>query len=324
MDEYNSFFTSFRPFFIGFLPVTPEEKRKHFSFFTDRENKPLKFVARHFFDNNHNKGNVAVSRDEYLQIIERAVEKIKSGIVSKIVISRIKNTKREKDISLSLLLLRMKENYPNAFVYAFRNKEGELWMGATPELLLSRNNGKFTTVSLAATQPVVEGKNTSKYHWTKKEIEEQKIVSDFIISELHSNGALRISAGTAQTVIAGKVAHLKTIIEFESEKPSGYWLDILHPTPAVCGFPREASRTFILENEKYGRSYYCGYIGVEDEGGMAEYFVNLRCMRVNEDSFDMFVGGGIMERSDPSAEWDETEWKSETLLALINRPVSER
>src|SRR5690606_40781440 len=43
--------------------------------------------------------------------------------------------------------------------------------------------------------------------------------------------------------------------------------EALHPTPALCGYPKEAAQTFILENEGYERAYYGGYLGEWNFGG---------------------------------------------------------
>ena len=62
-----------------------------------------------------------------------------------------------------------------------------LWMGASPELLVSEHNGIFKTVALAGTKPDT-GESTSQIAWSQKEIEEQAMVSRYIIDQFKKSG----------------------------------------------------------------------------------------------------------------------------------------
>jgi isochorismate synthase len=48
------------------------------------------------------------------------------------------------------------------------------------------------------------------------------------------------------------------------------------------------------------------------------HFVNLRCMQVFSDHFEIHVGGGIVAGSTPEEEWHETELKANVLRNLIH------
>ena len=51
----------------------------------------------------------------------------------------------------------------------------------------------------------------------------------------------------------------------------GDLLQELHPTPAVCGLPKEEAFRFIPDNEGYDRSYYSGFTGWLDTEGAYRY-----------------------------------------------------
>lgn len=57
---------------------------------------------------------------------------------------------------------------------------------------------------------------------------------------------------------AGALSHLKTDFHFSlpDSNKLGNLLNLLHPTPAVCGLPKEEAYRFIQDNEKYDRRYY--------------------------------------------------------------------
>ena len=112
----------------------------------------------------------------------------------------------------------------------------------------------------------------------------------------------------------------------------------LHPTPAVCGLPKELAKDFILRNEKHKRQYYTGFLGelnFKEEiirpstrknqenrayrtlKNRTSLYVNLRCMEIRGNRVSIFVGGGITKESVPEMEWEETKDKTRTMLNII-------
>lgn len=246
-----------------------------------------------------------VDKEKYLELISNTIDTIQNSQIDKIVISRIKQVKNQNYHPFSTFRNLIKD-HPNAFVYLWHNPENETWLGATPELLLSIHHDEIKTVSLAGTK-------LPENEWTQKEYDEQKFVTDYIVNNFE--GIQNLSVKGPETVNAGKFQHLKSYIS--GKIGSGFsqkeLLKNLHPTPAVCGLPKNASFEFILENEGYDRSFYSGYIGIENEHTQ-EYFVNLRCVRFFTDYVWIYVGGGVTADSDPEKEWAETELKSGTIM----------
>lgn len=251
-----------------------------------------------------------LNQDQYRQLILKTVEKISQTDIRKIVISRVKIIENRK-YKLFELFLKLTEMYPSALVYFWNDPKGECWMGATPELLLSKNGIQLKTVSLAGTKK-------PESEWTAKEIDEQQIVTDYILEAM--NGLSDLESKGPETVSAGKFQHLKSYISAIAHDDLNLpkLLEKLHPTPAVCGLPKKEAFDFIVKNEGYKRGFYTGYIGLENSDS-SEYFVNLRCAQIFRDSLRIYVGGGITADSRPDREWDETEMKSGTVLnALIS------
>ena len=197
-----------------------------------------------------------------------------------------------------------------------------LWIGATPELLISDSAKQFKTVSLAGTKALSANQKLSEIAWTQKEIEEQAFVSRYIINcfkkirlrEFHEHGP--------KTVQAGHLAHLKTefVVDYKevpSEGIADQMLTLLHPTSAVCGMPIEKAKPWLQEEEEYDRSFYSGFLGPVNIGEETNLFVNLRCMRIDENSIRFYAGAGITEDSDPHKEFVETEMKMNVLRQQI-------
>lgn len=176
-------------------------------------------------------------------------------------------------------------------------------------MLLAENNLTINTVSLAGTLPKNE-------EWTSKEIHEQQVVTDYIVDKLKIANDIKVDG--PHTVDAGFFNHLKSYISANVKSYDEVYpiLKALHPTPAVCGMPKEEAKQFILKNEGYDRSYYAGFFGYKSPESSL-YFVNLRCAKICKNKVKIYVGGGIMPDSNPEKEWQETELKSKTIGNLL-------
>ena len=261
----------------------------------------------------------AVSKSNFECLVEKVLEKINNGTFEKVVLSRnevveLSNFTIEKVFS-SLIL-----KYPNSFRYCFYHPEIGLWMGATPEQLLKSNQNKVQTVSLAGTKLYIDNQNVI---WEEKEINEQQTVTKYIVDVLKSCGS-ELLISEPYTFQAGSIVHIKTDIEalFESEVNVPNILELLHPTPAVCGFPKKEALEFISANEGYNREFYAGYLGEWNQDGNFDLFVNLRCMKVETNDGStiakLFVGCGINSGSQPEKEFFETVNKAQTLKSILN------
>lgn len=253
-------------------------------------------------------------KQRHITLVQKAIETMHATNLSKVVISR-KITLPHKAHPIHTFK-QMAARYDSAFCYLFSHPKIGIWLAATPEKLLESQNGNFRTMALAGTQPA----NTSDlYIWGEKERNEQQIVTEVIAQKLQRR-IQELHLSEVKTVRAGNIVHLCTDITGQlsiTENPFEI-AQVLHPTPAVCGFPDEAAKQFIIENEGYDRAFYCGYCGtVQKELAAIDFYVNLRCMQIETDSISIYVGGGILKDSDPQSEWDETQNKAQTMFSIL-------
>jgi isochorismate synthase len=199
-----------------------------------------------------------------------------------------------------------------------------IWLGASPEQLLKSNSANFNTIALAGTQKT---NDFQEVNWKKKEIEEQQIVTDYIVNKL-GTVAQNLEVSKPYSFKAGLLWHIKTDISgilasnFSLQKV----IRLLHPTPAVCGLPKDASKAFILENEHYDRTFYTGFLGELNYGDTEEtqnsdLFVNLRCMEIVDNQAHLFMGCGITKDSIPEKEWEESVNKSMTMKKILDLQI---
>jgi len=259
-------------------------------------------------------------KERFENLIKKAIDAISKGTFTKVVLSR-KEILEVPNFDLVTVFTRLIQRFPTVFCYCWYHPKIGLWMGATPERLLKASRKKFCTMALAGTQNF-EGK--TDVIWESKEIEEQQFVTDFILENLKGLTS-EVAISSPYTVQAGNVLHIKTDIEGIINKTSklNQVVSVLHPTPAVCGLPKETANEFILTNEGYDREYYTGFLGELNKKDFTEkkqksdLYVNLRCMQIKEKQAHLYMGCGITKESVPEKEWNESVNKSMTMKSVL-------
>lgn len=259
------------------------------------------------------------AKENFENLVQKGIDAIHSDEFQKVVLSRTEAVSLENNDAI-FLFQRLLSNYPTAFKYCFFHPKVGLWLGATPEQLLKVNSDEIRTVALAGTQVFKEG----EIIWQNKEKEEQRFVTDFILDNLNEFVSVKIFT-EPYTFRAGNIVHIKTDISAKliDRKDLKKVLKILHPTPAVCGLPKKEAKDFILENEGYNREYYAGFLGelnkdfAKNESDNSDLFVNLRCMKLENKTANLFIGCGITKDSNPEKEFFETVNKSKTMKKIL-------
>jgi isochorismate synthase len=261
-----------------------------------------------------------MAKKKHIDLVEKAIASIKNGQLSKVVLSR-KETVALPDFDLFAVFQKLASTYPSAFAYCFYHPKVGLWLGAFSEQLVFVKGENFRTMAVAGTQLYDD---TASVFWGDKEINEQQVVTDFLVSNL-SRVSREIVVSNPYTLRAGNLLHIKTDVEgkFKEKMQLNNLLSILHPTPAVCGLPRNRSKDFITENEGYNRSFYSGFLGelnfdFDTQENGSDLYVNLRCMQIEENCAHIYVGGGITIDSNAENEWLETLNKAQTIKKILN------
>lgn len=262
----------------------------------------------------------AITKEVYLERIGQYLKDIRSGEVSKAILSRVILVDKPKDFDVFHFFSSLTATYPETFVSLFYIPGMGIWTGASPELLLKKEGPTYRTMALASTQPRNE---SGDYTWRKKEEEEHRLVQEHIEEIFLKNNCTLQSKEGPYTIETGQVAHLRTDYVFEETGESNQDSIVaqLHPTPAIGGLPVKASLDCIDRFEGYNRNYYTGYFGETNNKNFSRLYINLRCMQIGREQIAIYVGGGISADSDPEEEWAETNQKSLTLLELIHDPA---
>lgn len=291
------------------MPVEKSEVKFNSIYF---ENQPKSHLE--------NESEDLAEKEKFVSLVKKGIFAIRRGEFDKVVLSR-KETVTIHDFQIENTFEKMLQLYPSAFCYYWSHPKIGEWMGATPEKLIQAKGNVFNTMALAGTQPY---QGDEVVFWRDKEKEEQGFVTNFILENLKPH-TFNVMASNPYTTRAGNLLHIRTDVEGIINHDSNLKkvIDILHPTPAVCGLPKFTAKDFIIKNENYQREFYTGFLGelnfdFNTNEEATDLFVNLRCMKViDKKTVALFVGCGITKESNPEAEWYETVNKSKTMKKVL-------
>lgn len=246
-----------------------------------------------------------------------AVEK---GAFRKLVLARSKTLAlgNEMDVNDPQAMRSLFEKacrlYPRLMVMLFTTPKSGTWLVASPEILVDGKSRSMHTVALAGTMPFQEG----HIDWSEKNKQEQHIVEQYIEGIITQMSSDVLKDGPV-TMRAGNLVHLRTDFRFHlaQDISLGTLVQHLHPTPAVCGMPKQDAAGFIATHEGLDRRYYSGFAGPVDIQGETHLYVALRCAELHETTATLYAGGGIMPGSDCLSEWQETESKMKTIQHVL-------
>ena len=255
-------------------------------------------------------------REKYASSFAVLKQALDKEIVDKVVLARKLNVEEVPSTILPGVFELLCSTYPNAFVYFLDHPETGRWIGASPELFLEKSADRLRTVSLAATRKT----ELHSEDWNMKELEEQGLVSVFVDEVLSHYGIKEYIKSGPEPLRAGAMVHLRTSYQFKDEKvcrQTGRFIQSLHPTPAVGGYPKEKALKVIHDAENFDRGLYSGFLGPVSKEGF-RFYVNIRSMRLGQNSAVLYLGGGITRDSLEENEWEETRLKARTLLSVLH------
>jgi isochorismate synthase len=266
--------------------------------------------------------------DDYAEAVARATKRIRSGSLRKVVLARTLLVDAGRELDAKQLLWRLRAVDPDCYAFAGPEpppelaRAGGVLVGASPELLVLRRGREVRATPLAGSAPRFgafrrDQISAQRLLSSEKDREEHAVVVEDVARVL--GGYCDDLAHPREPELLGtaNVWHLATPFSGRLHDPSMTALDLvagLHPTPAVCGTPREEAREALSEFEPIDRGCYAGPVGWMDADGDGEWAIALRCAEITGTTARLFAGAGIVADSVPEEELDETEAKFRALL----------
>ena len=199
-------------------------------------------------------------------------------------------------------------------------------VGATPELLIDKSGSRLVSQPLAGSaarshEPAADRAAAEELLRSDKDRREHETVVEWIADRLAPFCLdLRVPASPS-LVSTRSVWHLATRVEGtlrDDTMPSIALAEVLHPTPAVCGVPRDAATAVIGRYECFDREYFTGAVGWCDARGDGRWMMAIRCGEVVGATARLYAGAGIVAGSEPASEGAETSIKFRALLDALD------
>ena len=266
--------------------------------------------------------------DEYAEAVARATKSIAQGDLRKVVLARSVIVDAGRALDPKQLLWRLRAVDPDCYVFAAPQSADAvdaILVGATPELLVRRRGRTVEATPLAGSSqrfgdPVRDRASADRLFDSTKDREEHAVVVEDVAHVLGAFCDGLEYPREPELLGTANVWHLATPFRGRLHDPAVTSLELvaaLHPTPAVCGMPREAAREALDTLEPIDRGGYAGPVGWTDANGDGEWAIALRCAEITGSTARLFAGAGIVVDSVPEAEVDETERKFRALLDAL-------
>ncbi|MDE3046503.1 MAG: chorismate-binding protein [Verrucomicrobiota bacterium] len=239
------------------------------------------------------------SKEEWQRLVEQAMQDIERGALEKVVLARETTLVLESAPEPAAVAAALKST--GAAVFCIE-REGEAFVGATPERLFHRKGRQLHTEAMAGTRPLGDS-------FSEKEEREFQFVPTYIEAQLqplcHTFAFAPVNlhqTSHVQHLVSRGAGTLKETVS-DSDL-----LTALHPTPALCGTPKEAAFRWLEKHEPFARCWYGGVIGWTS-GEESDWMVAIRSCKIEGNIARLYAGTGLVAGSNANAEWDELEAK---------------
>ena len=258
-------------------------------------------------------------RSAFTSSVRSVLRGISDGTLQKVVLARTDVITRPEDFDEAEVFARLSSDRSSvAFQVHGSESQGD-FLGASPEVLVRVNGARLVSTPFAGSVPrggVSRTRARNELIRSAKVGTEHGLVIDDIVGRLRGVAMADVDVVGPELRSTERVWHLASAITTTVDRAhidSLAAVELLHPTPAVCGVPRTAALRVISESEPFERGLFGGVVGWQSRDGDGEWRVSIRCGLVTGPSARLFAGAGIVRGSDADAEYDETTAKMRTM-----------
>jgi len=260
--------------------------------------------------------SLEISNINLKQIVNRGIKLVEKGILEKIVLANRIKIKLKDKLDLVEILKRFKKKQPNTCRYVWKRNSKDILFGASPEKLFSFSKPNLTLEALAGT--ISTNSNFEKLLKSTKDLKEHNYVIQYLIKCLEVSKITNFKKSDIKVNSFGDISHLQTLIFSQVENICPFeLLKNLHPSPAVCGYPKNAALDWINTLESFPRGNYASPMGWVDSSGNASFLLAIRGARCIEENIEFTAGSGIVSGSVLEKEIDEIKLKFESIVKQI-------
>ena len=252
-----------------------------------------------------------------------ATDRIDAGDLAKVVLARQITVRAGTPIPPAVVLARLRRRFAANYLYAFAPL-----VGASPELLVGRQDGEYFASPAAGTMPrrsdaAADERSRTELATAEKFRAEHRVLRDEVLAAF-AQTCTEVRVAADPVLVSTPTVHHLTSPVRGTPRPDAPGLITfaarMHPTSAVCGLPREAAYALIRELEPRPRGLYCGAVGWVDANGDGRVVVAIRCVELAGSRATIHVGNGMVAGSDPEQELAETRDKLQGLMEAVVMP----
>ncbi len=264
--------------------------------------------------------------DAWLAAVHAAVAAIDAGELEKVVLARDHLLWSEDPFDVPGLVRVLAARFIGCRTFLVDGL-----VGASPEPMLHVAGERVRSRVLAGTAPRGWTPEEDAALWARliasdKDRREHTLAVDSVTAALGAVGASVIAPDVPSRLALDNLQHLATDISarLPERMPGLAILDLLHPTAAVAGTPRDVALARIRATEGMDRGRYAGPVGWTDAAGDGEWALALRCAEVDGTRARLLAGAGIVAGSLPELELRETQLKLRAMLRVLEGLGAER
>ncbi|MFU8860148.1 MAG: isochorismate synthase [Cyclonatronaceae bacterium] len=256
--------------------------------------------------------------------VNEAKSLIRKNVFEKIVLARLLQIESKKVITPTRVVNQLRKEYPSCFTFLMQLNDSAAFIGSSPERLFSYRPSLILTEALAGS--ISRGKTATedailekKLLNSGKDLEEHHYVVSAIREKLFDFSKELDMPDKPGIKKFPNVQHLYTPVSawFNNRIDPFELIELMHPTPAVGGYPALASNRHIQQFEQFERGWYAAPVGWYNNRNRGEFLVGIRSGLIHKDKATFYAGCGIVADSDPDLEWKETKLKFIPMLSAL-------
>jgi anthranilate synthase component I len=272
----------------------------------------------------------SLGRDQYIRAVETAKDAIAAGEAIQVVLARrqsfdlpiLEDGRPLDGIGLYRALRRVN---PSPYLFFTRTPTFEV-VGASPELLLQVVGDRMTTHPIAGTRPrggtpADDDRLADELRRDPKERAEHVMLVDLGRNDL-GRVARPGTVTTSQYMEVERYSHVLHLVSHVEARlrPELDALDALRsvfPAGTLTGAPKIRAMQLIAAAEGERRGLYGGAVGYLGYDGNLDTCITIRSAVLKGGQAHVHTGAGIVARSVPESEFEETEHKAAAMRRAI-------
>jgi anthranilate synthase component 1 len=272
----------------------------------------------------------SLGREQYMRAVERAKDAIAAGEAIQVVLARRQSLELPAvgdgtpldGIGLYRALRRVN---PSPYLFFARTPSFEV-VGASPELLVQVVGDRMSTHPIAGTRPrgstpAEDDRLADELRGDPKERAEHVMLVDLGRNDL-GRVARPGTVTTSQYMEVERYSHVLHLVSHVEARlrPELDALDALRsvfPAGTLSGAPKIRAMQLISAAEGERRGLYGGAVGYLGYDGNLDTAITIRSAVLKDGLAHIHTGAGIVAKSNPESEFEETEHKAAALRRAI-------